>query len=120
MRRWHRNEFAVVLSDYLLDELTEVFGDPYFSKRLAKRVRSQALWSFRNAGERVNITDHVLGLATHPEDDPVLATAISANVDYLVTGDNALRQLGAIRDVAILTPREFLTVLGDVPSLPEE
>jgi predicted nucleic acid-binding protein len=86
-RRWRRDEFVLVLSSYLLDELTEVFRDRYFVERVTKRQKSQFLWALRNLAEHVKITDQVRGIASHPEDDPELATAVSATVDYLVTGD---------------------------------
>ena len=40
------------------------------------------------------ITAHVQGVATHAEDDLVLATAESAQADYLITGDKKLQRLG--------------------------
>jgi predicted nucleic acid-binding protein len=56
----------------------------------------------------------VSGVATHPEDDLILATAVAANATYLVTGDRKLRAVGNFRGVTILSPREFLATLeGD-------
>ena len=61
----------------------------------------------------------VAGVATHPEDDRVLAAAASARADYLVTGDRQLRRLGGYEGVRILSPREFLDLLeregGEAP-----
>jgi predicted nucleic acid-binding protein len=45
----------------------------------------------------------VRGVATHPEDDVVLATGVSAGADFLVTGDRKLLQLGTYRGVRITT-----------------
>ena len=61
------------------------------------------------------ITRQVQGIATHPEDDQILATAISATADYLVTGDDKLQKLGTYEGVAIVSPREFLTILESQP-----
>ena len=38
----------------------------------------------------------------------MLAAAVDGEARYLVTGDQALRDLGAFRAVDIVTPREFL------------
>jgi predicted nucleic acid-binding protein len=57
------------------------------------------------------ITTPVHGIATHPEDDVILATAVSAKADYLVTGDSKLQQVGTYQEVAILSPRRFLATL---------
>jgi putative PIN family toxin of toxin-antitoxin system len=59
----------------------------------------------------VAISAEVCGVATHPEDDLILATAVSADADYLVTGDRPLQALGSFRGVAIVSPRQFLAVL---------
>jgi putative PIN family toxin of toxin-antitoxin system len=59
----------------------------------------------------VPITAEVRGVATHPEDDLILATAVSAEADYLVTGDRQLLALADYEGVQIISPREFLTIL---------
>jgi putative PIN family toxin of toxin-antitoxin system len=58
------------------------------------------------------ITVDVRGVASHPEDDLILATAASAKADYLVTGDRQLLALGRYQGVEIVTPRAFATILG--------
>jgi predicted nucleic acid-binding protein len=57
------------------------------------------------------ITVNVAGVASRPEDDLVLAAAVSAKVDFLVTGDTNLRKVDRFQGVVILTPREFLALL---------
>jgi predicted nucleic acid-binding protein len=60
----------------------------------------------------IPITAHVQRVATHPEDDVILATAESAQAQYLVTGDRKLLQgLGAYKGVKPLSPSAFLDVL---------
>ena len=53
----------------------------------------------------------VRGVATHPEDDYILATAVSGSADYLVTADAQLLKLGVFQDVQIVTPAAFLNIL---------
>ena len=53
----------------------------------------------------------VRGVATHPEDDLVLATAVSGQVDYLVTGDRQILRLGMYEGVTIISPAAFLDIL---------
>jgi predicted nucleic acid-binding protein len=53
----------------------------------------------------------VQGVASHPEDGLVLATAVSAKADYLVTGDSQLQRLGQFEGEAIVPPRTFLDYL---------
>lgn len=44
-----------------------------------------------------------------PDDDWVLATAIAAGAEAIVTGDRDLLDLGRTGAIEILTPREFLS-----------
>ncbi|MGI8551626.1 MAG: hypothetical protein ACR2PL_12705, partial [Dehalococcoidia bacterium] len=57
------------------------------------------------------LTIEVHGVATHPEDDVILATAVSAQVDYLVSGDAGLLEVRTYQGIQILSPRAFLYVL---------
>jgi uncharacterized protein len=59
----------------------------------------------------IPITTRVQGAATHPEDDLILATAVSAKADYLVTGDGQLQRLGTYRGAQIVSPRRFREIL---------
>ena len=55
--------------------------------------------------------DVARGVATHPEDDAILATAFLGGAAYLVTGDIQLQRIGRYAGVAILSPRAFLDLL---------
>jgi uncharacterized protein len=46
-----------------------------------------------------------------PKDDVIVATAIRAQAEYLVTGDRHLLSLGSYRGIQIVTPRRFLNLL---------
>ena len=46
-----------------------------------------------------------------PTDDHILACAVAARVDYLITGDNHLMQLGNYKGIQIVSPSEFLIIL---------
>jgi predicted nucleic acid-binding protein len=51
-------------------------------------------------------------VAGDPKDDPIIATAVVAKADYLVTGDRAhLLPIREYQGIRIVSPREFLEVL---------
>jgi len=52
-----------------------------------------------------------------PEDDMVIATALAAGADYLVSRDKDLLVLGEYEGVKIVTPEEFSLVLRNDPQL---
>ena len=48
-----------------------------------------------------------------PEDDAILACALEARVDYLVTGDEDLLELKVFKGIRIVTPRDFEILFVD-------
>ena len=85
----------------------------YFARRLNQDQISRVLAAMADEAAITPITVTVSGVATHPEDDLILATAVSGHADYLVTGDRQLLQLGSYQGVRILSPRAFLELLED-------
>ncbi len=52
-------------------------------------------------------------MTNDPKDYPIIATAVAAKADYLVTGDRAhLLPIRAHQGIRIISPREFLDVLA--------
>ena len=111
LRLWREQRFELVVSAEILTELGRTLGKPYFRRKLAPDQIEAAEFLVASEGAIVEPTITVSGVATHPEDDLVLAVAISAGVDFLVTGDKALQRLGAYQGVQMLSPRQFLDVL---------
>jgi uncharacterized protein len=111
IRRWRRHELIIVTSDHILQEVERALAKPYFSSRLSARQASGAMQLLKRRTEHTGIKVTVSGIATHPEDDLVLATAISAKVQYLITGDTGLQSLDSFRGVRIMSPARFMTHL---------
>ncbi len=104
--------FELVISESILTELERTFQNPYFRGRLASTQVVANLALLRREAIIIPITTQVQGVATHPEDDLVLATAESAHADYLVTGDKKLQRLASYYQIIIFSPREFLDLLS--------
>jgi len=112
VRRWRAGAFDLILSDHLLAETERTLQKTYFRSRLRQAEIAQFIALLANDTTIVPLTVTVQGVASHPEDDLVLATALSGNADYLVTGDRQLLRLGSYAGVIIVTPRDFLAMLG--------
>lgn len=110
LRLWRKGIFTLVISKHIRDEVKDVLHKPYFAKHLTPQEisRIQALLQFQT--KQVVITEKVSNIATHPEDDLIISTAVSAKANYLVTGDEPLlRKVGnSYQGVIILTPKDFL------------
>ena len=51
-------------------------------------------------------------LCRDPKDDAILQAALAAGCEFLVTGDADLTCLKRVKQMPILTPRDFLEALG--------
>jgi predicted nucleic acid-binding protein len=69
------------------------------------------LRTLSNRGEWAPTSSLVSGVASHPEDDFILSSAVAAAVDRFVTGDRQLQKLGSYQGVKTVSPRDFLTLL---------
>lgn len=111
MERAYASEFIVVTSKELLIEVERTLTKSYFVERIpAVDIEAGVGW-LRSRAQIVTITDPLVGVASHPEDDLVITAAVLAGCDYLVTGDTMLLRLGNYEGVPIVSPRTFLTLL---------
>ena len=108
---WLHGQFDLLVSEHILTELRRTFHKPSFSRRWGKQRVANNLALLRSAARLVSSTVAVHGVASHPEDDLVVATALSGQADYLITGDRQLLALGSYQGVPILSPRNFLQSL---------
>lgn len=111
LRRWRATQFIMVVSEPILAELVRTLTNPYFSRRFSQAEIENTLARVSADARLQPITVGVAGVATHPRDDVILATALSARAPYLVTGDRQLQQRGAYGGTRLLSPRQFLGVL---------
>ncbi len=103
--------FAVCFSVDLLDELQEVLKRPKIAARideldgvqLIELIKSQAI---------VALVEAVPAVSRDPKDDAYLACAAAVDADVLITGDQDLLVLKTHGRTRILTPAEFLIILG--------
>ncbi len=90
--------------------MTDTLTDPYFVRRLSIEAIAETLDVLRVDATIQPITVSVSGIASHSE-DAVIATALSAQCKYLVTGDKRLQDRVAYRGTLLISPRQFLEVL---------
>ena len=113
---WRTGGFTLVVSDPLLAEVDRTLTKPYFTQRLPAAARQEFLALVRRRAVLTPLTVTVRGVATHPEDDLVLATALSGNAQFLVTGDHKLLGLNTYEGVVILSAQAFLALLPGMRS----
>jgi putative PIN family toxin of toxin-antitoxin system len=112
VRRWRNEEYTLVVSEPILEELARAFANSYFRRRLTFSEIHDAFARLYTSAQMQLITAQVAGVAAHSHDDAIIATAVSAQAPYLVTGDRQLLARKSYRGTEFVTPRQFLAVLG--------
>jgi putative PIN family toxin of toxin-antitoxin system len=109
-RAWHAGRFELVTSAPQLDELRHVSRYP----KLKAILPAHRIGAMVNNMQRAVVLEHLSPLpagvdASDPNDAFLLAMALAAEVDYLVTGDRraGLLQRGRIGRSRIMTPSVF-------------
>jgi uncharacterized protein len=112
VQAWRNNRFVLLQCDAQLAEIKRVLTYPKIQKRLnwspEKIDLSVQLLAYRS--EIVDIKGIEACVPQDADDEMLLAMLIAAKADYLVTGDSDLLVLR--EGYAIITPAEFLAVLG--------
>ena len=111
---WQAEQFHLVLSEAVLDEINRVLHYPriatrhrWSEERLQDFIEDLAHLAIMTSGSA-----HLAVIAEDPPDDRYLECAIEGEADYIVSGDQHLLELGEYQGIGILTPRAFLDVLG--------
>ena len=110
---WLAGEVDVVISGHIIDEVSRNLRKPYFAAMLAGTDAVRVWEEIRLIAEVVEIHPeaNLPQLASHPEHNYVLATALAAEADYLVTGDRQLQKLAAIGETRIVSPAKMLHII---------
>jgi len=101
-------EFRLVISEMILSEVEKNVARVLGSAVDGPNTLSDYLNFLRMVADVTEVTSVTPGIATHPEDDWILATAVLGEVEFLVTGDKQLLALNEYRGVKIITPRQFV------------
>ena len=122
MRRSFDAEFQLVLSETTLGELhRKVLDKPSLARRLSSDEVAEFVATLHVVAEIIPAgAEEYEPITRDPQDDYLLAPAIRARVDYVVSGDHDLQVLGAVAGVKILSPAEFLRLLDDGAEQPPQ
>lgn len=113
LARWTGGEFELVTSSEILNEFEDVMSRPYFASRFAEEIRRANLALVRQKSVMVSVAGPVPVVVSDSADNVVLETAVQGMAEYLVTGDGLVLSLGTHRDIDVVSPRFFLSLLEE-------
>jgi putative PIN family toxin of toxin-antitoxin system len=104
---WQEGKILPIISRETFDELRAVLEYQKFSLTAAE-IKSLIQHEILPFFEVVNVSEHVRGVCRDPGDDKFISCAISANADFIVTGDKDLSDLKKYQFVRIIHASDFL------------
>lgn len=111
LRRGRSRQFSLVPCPFLLQEFQWILNRKFGATR--KEIQG-AVGLVREAAQlEVQPLEEIHGLCRDPDDDQILACAVAAGADYLVTGDDDLLVLKEFRKIRILKPKDFELLFED-------
>lgn len=101
---------TLISSRALLDELAEVLERPKFDAILIRSnsSRRRSLDEVRALAEVIEPEPLPRPVCRDPDDDAVLALALAAKVDFIVSGDKDLLDLQVFESIPVVTPAAAL------------
>ena len=106
-------EIALVLSDEILEEFTDVLSRTEVRTRFQYTAADVTGYetAIRSIAEIVDVKSDFMVVSQDPKDDMVVNTAVDGRADYVVSGDEHLKKLRRFKGVRIVSPRVFMTVV---------
>lgn len=105
-----RQEIAIFVSDEILQELGETLSKPKLQDKIKflKTNKIALIQVVQQLSERCSLNPLDVPDLRDPDDTIILATALAADADVIITGDLDLLSLNKFRDIPILNPTDFL------------
>lgn len=105
--------FTLLLPEDLVREFgMRIDQKPYLANHIHAGEAQEFLQLLREVAEIVPaITQPIPAISRDPKDNYLLAYAVIAQANYLVTGDHDLLVLGTVEMVQIVTPAQFAALL---------
>lgn len=115
MRLSRTNDVALFTSPPLLSELTVTLSRRKFEWKVTSMLLTVAeiLDSYTELTTSVRPAP-VPRLAPDPDDDVVIGTAVTAEADFIVTGDQALISVYQYNEIQIISPAQALKMLAPI------
>jgi len=106
-------EYRLVVSVETLAEFRETLLKYPDRFQMDEEEVQREVETIRYFAEFVEPEEAVTAVDDDPDDDKFLEAAVAGDVDYLVSGDTHLLDLGSFRDIRIVDPRTLYELLDD-------
>jgi putative PIN family toxin of toxin-antitoxin system len=106
IKQWRDGAFILIVSEEIMAEYEEVLTRPKF--KLPEWVVQELLGYIREHAEWVTPNRQIQAVDRAPSDNKFLEAAVSGYVNWLVSGDKDLLDLGEFEGIPVIPSCEFL------------
>jgi len=113
LRQAFEGAFVPCFADAILDEVDKVLRYPRIRKK--NRYTDEEIRKYVSllgtVGQMISSLPRLRVVIRDPNDDMIIACAVKAKAEHIVTRDKDLLDLGHYHEIEIVSPEAFLTVL---------
>ncbi|MFN4871590.1 MAG: putative toxin-antitoxin system toxin component, PIN family [Pseudanabaena sp.] len=99
----------ILMSNEIIEELTDIFNRPKFDRYSSKQLRNEFLNAFLAIVENVQIVEKIAACRDR-KDDKFLELAVNGKANYIITGDQDLLVLNPFQDIEIISVSDYLSL----------
>ncbi|GJQ35492.1 MAG: PIN domain-containing protein [Anaerolineaceae bacterium] len=107
---WKAGKFKLIVSEAIAREYLDVINRPKFNIPPIEIVTVTEF--LLQAAEFVTPEEQIVVVVADPTDNKFLEAAIAGKVDYIVSGDRHLLELGSFREIPIIKAMDFTELLN--------
>jgi len=104
---WQNSRFTPFFSKETFSEFKSVLEYSKFSltaQEIRIIIQEEVLPFF----EVIDVAEQITGICRDPDDNKIIACAVSASAEFIVSGDKDLLDIGHYKSIRIISPSDFL------------
>jgi len=116
-KRWRNEQFILITSPQIIDEINRVLYLPKIKQRykLSESDIHAFILAITFKASCTAGTITLSGVAPDPGDDKIISCAVEAQADFIVTGDKKFQRLEAYQKIRIVNAAYFINILDNEP-----
>lgn len=103
-----KGDFVLVTAPELVAELDRVLAYPRLQRYYSEEERVRFVALVLALSEVVELPESIPRICRDPDDDRVIACAVTGEADVIASGDEDLLAVGRVGDIRVLTATQFL------------
>lgn len=101
------SDLQVFISKDIIDEIGDKLSCKFLWQDDQVNVFLESIMEFCQI---VKVNEKITYIEDDPDDDKILECAVSADCDFIISGDKHLLKLRSYREIKILNPADFLLI----------